>query len=330
MNIYDIAREAGVSISTVSRVLNDHPNVRSNTRSRVVEVLNRHNYVPSSIAQSLVNKETRTIGVMVLDVRHMHYANIAFAIEQKLSSYGYNAILCNTGYDRSKAEDYVRVLAEKQVDGVIMVGSVLSCAETGVSIERYMKRTPVVMHNTTLRGENIYNTSTEEQHGIVLAVDHLVKERNIRNIAFVQDYDTTVGYAKHDVYRTKLEEYGIPYRKELAVRTVSGVDGGIAAADELLSRQIPFSALIGCDDITCLGAMRRLREKGLRVPEDVAVIGFNNTVFSRISDPPMTVIDNKEETTGIMLARAMADVLRGRDIPNQTLIYPELIIRGTA
>ncbi len=330
VNIYDIAKEAGVSISTVSRVLNNHPNVRSTTRQRVMDVLNRYDYVPSAIAQSLVSKSTQTIGVMVLDIRHMHYANIAFAIEQKLSSYGYNAILCNTGYDKSKMDNYVRILAEKQVDGVIMVGSVLSCEEIGISIERYLKKTPVVMHNTTLRGENIYNISTEEAHGIVLSVDYLVGEKGIREVAFVQDYGTVVGHAKHRVYREMLKSHGIEYRKELVVRTVSGVEGGLAGVNELLSRKVSFNAVIGCDDITCLGVMAGLRERGYRVPEDVALIGFNNTVFSRVSDPPLTVIDNREENSGIALARAMVDVLRGRDIPSQTLIYPELVLRGTA
>jgi LacI family transcriptional regulator len=330
VNIYDIAKESGVSISTVSRVLNNRPNVTQKTRDRVGAVLKKHNYIPSAVAKSLVNKATHAIGVMALDVRHVHYANIAFTIEQKLSSYGYTAILCNTGYDRTKMDDYVQVLAEKQVDGVIMVGSVMSSEETAASIDRYLKSTPVVMHNTTLVGDNIYNISTEEAYGIVLSVDYLVGERGIRNIAFVQDYDTTVGHQKHATYREKLESYGISYDKRLVVRTKSGVDGGKAAVTELAERGVEYSALIGCDDITCLGAMRQLARDGRRVPDDVAVIGFNNTVFAEISDPPMTVIDNKEEMSGIALARAMVDVLRGRDIASHTLLYPELIKRGSA
>ncbi len=329
MNIYDIAAKAGVSISTVSRVLNNHPNVKKDTRERVLAVLEKHNYVPSAVAQSLVNKSTRAIGVMVLDIRHLHYANIAFTIEQKLSAYGYNAILCNTGYDSEKMVDYIRVLAEKQVDGVIMVGSILSCAVIETSIDRFLRNTPVVMHNTTIRRPNIYNISTEETHGIVLAMDYFVGEKGIREVAFVQDYETTVGYGKQRVYRDKLEEYNIPYTKELVVRTTSGIEGGVTAADTLLDRGVPFRALTGCDDLTCLGAMRRFQERGVRVPDDVEIIGFNNTVFSRISSPALTVVDNKEETTGIMLARTMADILRQRDVPAQMLIYPELILRET-
>ncbi|MCF7915277.1 MAG: LacI family transcriptional regulator [Spirochaetaceae bacterium] len=329
MNIYDIAKEAGVSISTVSRVLNNHPNVKKQTKENVLSVLKKSNYIPSSVAKSLVNKATKTIGVLASDIRHIHYANIAFTIEQKLSTYGYNVILCNTGNDKSKMKDYLRVLAEKQVDGVIMVGSIFSCDQTAESIQRYHSNTPVVMHNTSLRGDNIYNISSEEAYGIVLAVDYLVQEKGIKDIALVLDYDTPVVYQKHEIYREKLEEYGIPYLKKRVVRTQSGLSGGVAAIEDLTKHGVDFSAVIGCDDITSVGAMQQLEKYGRRVPGDVAVIGFNNTLFSQVSTPAMTVIDNKEEITGIMLSRAMGDVLSGQPISPQTLIYPELILRGT-
>lgn len=330
MNIYDIAGEAGVSISTVSRVLNDHPNVNAKTRERVVRVLEKHNYVPSSIAKSLVNKATKSIGVLVLDVRHMHYANISFTIEQKLSTYGYHAILCNTGYDHEKTEAYIKMLAEKQVDGVIMVGSVFSRDVTATCIDTYLRKTPIVMHNAGFQRENVYNISTEEAFGIDLSMDYLVLERGIREVVFVQDYETTVGFEKGRVFRRKHEEHGIPYEKERVVRTKSGMQGGILAAKEIEKRGVSFQAIIGCDDITCLGIMKELRAKGRRIPEDVSIIGYNNTVFSELSDPPMTVVDNKEEMSGIMLARSMADIIRGRDVPARTVLYPELVRRQTA
>lgn len=329
MNIYDIARESGVSISTVSRVMNNHPNVTQNTRERVLSVLEKHNYIPSAIAKSLVVKSTNTIGVMTLDVRHAHYANIAFTIEQELSSCGYNVILCNTGYDRAKLDAYARVLAEKQVDGVIMVGSVFSTLETEESMKRYLPHTPIVMHNSTLRLPNMYNISTEEAHGIVLSVDHLVA-KGITEIAYVQDYDTRVGLAKVATYRKELERHGIPYSRKMVVQTVSGLRGGMNAAETLDSRGVSYRAIIGCDDVTAVGIMRHLARRGKRVPEDVAVIGFNNTVFSEMADPPLTVVDNKEEMTGITLSRAIVDLLKGRDIPPQTTLYPELVIRGSA
>lgn len=329
MNIYDIAKESGVSISTVSRVLNNSPNVTEVTKKRVLAVLEKHSYVPSAVAKSMVSKATQTIGVMALDLRHLHYANIAYTIEQELSSAGYNALLCNTGYDPRKTEDYVRMLGEKQVDGVIIVGSVFSRKETEKSIARYLRNKPIVMHNTTLGGENIYNISTKEEHGIVLSLEYLF-EKGRKRIAFVQDYDTPVGKQKHATYRAELDARGIEYDKQLVVSTESGFEGGVRAVKELVSRGVEFDALIGCDDLTSLGAMKELGNARRVVPADAAVIGFNNTVFSKLSDPPMTVVDNKEEMTGVSLSRAIVDILKGRNVPVQTVLYPELVIRGSA
>ena len=329
MNIYDIAKESGVSISTVSRVLNNSPNVTEVTKERVLAVLEKHNYVPSAVAKSMVSKATQTIGVMALDVRHLHYANIAYTIEQELSAGGYNALLCNTGYNPGNMENYVRMLGEKQVDGVIIVGSVFSRKETEKSIARYLRNKPIVMHNTTLAGENIYNISTKEEHGIVLSLEYLLGKGR-RRIAFVQDYDTPVGRQKHATYRAELDARGLEYEKRLVVSTESGFEGGILAVKELVSRGVGFDALIGCDDLTCLGAIKELANAGRSVPGDVAVIGFNNTVFSKLSDPPMTVVDNKGEMTGVSLSRAIVDILKGRDVPGQTVLYPELVVRGSA
>lgn len=328
MTIYDIARESGVSISTVSRVLNDHPNVRKETRERVLGVLNQHNYVRSAVAKSLVSKSTGTIGIMALDVRHLHYANITFALEQELSDQNYNAVMCNTGYERSKMEQYLRVLAEKRVDGVAMIGSIFSIAEIERGIAQYLPRTPVVMHNATFQGENIYNVSTEDPMGVALSMDHLVSIGRSR-IAFVQDYDTPVGFAKHNAYRKQLEKHGLDYDPRLCVRTMSGFEGGVGAIVELEDRGVSYDAVMGCDDQTALGVLRQLKLLGKHIPEEVALVGVNNTVFSRLSEPPMTVIDNREEMTGITLARTLIDILKGREVPAVSILVPELVIRQT-
>ena len=185
------------------------------------------------------------------------------------------------------------------------------------------------MHNTTLSGKNIYDVSTGENLGIRMSVEFLVS-KGIREIAFIQDYDTSAARAKHDSYRETLDENGIDYRKGLVIHTESGIEGGMEAVNELEIRGVSYAALTGCDDISALGSMRGLADIGRRVPEDVAVIGYNNTVFSSLAEPRMTVVDNREEATGLALSRVMIDILRGKNVPFQTVISPELIVRGSA
>ena len=124
MNIYEIAKRAGVSIATVSRVINNSPNVRKETREKVEAAIEEANYTVNDIARSLAAKTTHTIGVMTIDVRDSYYANAIYTIEQEFRTYGYNVILCNTGQELRKKKKYLKILLEKQVDGIILVGSV--------------------------------------------------------------------------------------------------------------------------------------------------------------------------------------------------------------
>lgn len=126
MNIYDIAREAGVSIATVSRVLNHKDTVRADTRAKVEKVLKRCNYAPSAIAQGMVSKSLHTVAVLTVDIRDSHYARTAYTIEREFGRRGYEVILCNTGGDRAETLRTLQAVAQKQVDGLILVGSIFN------------------------------------------------------------------------------------------------------------------------------------------------------------------------------------------------------------
>ncbi|PKL12757.1 MAG: LacI family transcriptional regulator [Spirochaetae bacterium HGW-Spirochaetae-8] len=328
MNIYDIARESGVSISTVSRVMNGHTNVSAEKRNKVLSVLAKNNYVSSGIAKSLVLRSTNTVGILTVDIRHLHYANIAYTIEQEMSLRGYNVILCNTGeHDEEKAK-YIKVLAEKQVDGMILVGSILSTPLIHDAIKRYFPSKPVVMFNSNFKLPNVYDICSNESAGIKLAIDHLV-ERGYSKIVLVIDYRTWVAEDKIERYKRGLAEHGLPWSKDSIIRVSSGFENGQNAAQVLLQRGIAFDSIIGCDDVTAIGMVKEFAAHGLRIPDDVGIIGFNNSVFSQVSSPPLTVVDNKSSTVGTSLARLLTDVLQGRDVPHSTSVYPELVIRGS-
>ena len=147
MNIYDIAKEAGVSIATVSRVLNGSENVRDLTRQKVEKVLKKYNYVPSAIARGLMTNSMKTIGIVTIDIRNLYYANVAHTIEQALRIIGFNSILCNTGYDIEQKIGYLRMLTEKKVDSVILVGSTFRDPLLDKPVLEISKQIPVIIVN---------------------------------------------------------------------------------------------------------------------------------------------------------------------------------------
>ena len=175
MNIYDIAREAGVSITTVSRVINHREQVNAVTRERVEKVLKAHNYKPNATARNLVTKSSRTVAVLTIDIREPHYARTAYTIERELSHRGYEAIICNTGGELKETERYLQSLMEKDVDGIILVGSVFNEIGKDARIRDMLKTFPVVLANGRLDLERSYSVLVDDQYGIGLSVDHLVE-----------------------------------------------------------------------------------------------------------------------------------------------------------
>ena len=172
MNIYDIAKEAGVSIATVSRVLNNKGTVSAATRARVEAILKQNNYTPSAIARGMVSKSMRTVAVLTVDIRVPHYARTAYTIEREFSRRGYEVILCNTGGDRAETLRYLQAVNQKQVDGIVLVGSVFDTICQGTEMEKLLTGVPVVLANGKLDLPNAYSvTASRWRWSISLRVD---------------------------------------------------------------------------------------------------------------------------------------------------------------
>ena len=192
MNIYDIAREANVSIATVSRVLNDSGNVRDVTKQRVEAVLKKHNYIPSGIARGMVTNSLKTIGIVTIDIRNLYYANVAHSIEQSLSILGFNTILCNTGYDSEQKINYLKMLVEKKVDSIILVGSPFKDPNWDKPIERISKNIPVIIVNGHFGYPNTYSVRCDDSKALEKCVEYLVSKGR-KNFLYLYDAETFSG-----------------------------------------------------------------------------------------------------------------------------------------
>ncbi len=325
MNIYDIANEAGVSITTVSRVLNNKGYVSEKTRKKIQEVLDRNEYHPSALARGMVTGSLKTVAIVVVDVRVPHYALTSYIMEQRLTEEGYMVLMCNTGEEEEDCRKYLRLLAERQVDGIILVGSIFNrlCDEETLNL---LKDIPIVMANGKIERDNIYAVLVDEAHGMELATAHLY-ERGRRKLAYVIDKETNAADRKQEGFLREMKRLGYEDSKKDVYRTSYGLEGGAQIAGIL--REKGYDGVVFGEDLTAVGAMNEWRKTGVKIPEEIALIGCNNSEYSYICSPALTTVNNKGEVLSELTVRMLLDVLSKKKELASLVVLPELVVRET-
>lgn len=323
VNIYDIAREAGVSIATVSRVLNNKGTVSAVTRQKVEAVLNRHHYTPSAIAQGMVSKSMRTVAVLTVNIRVAHYARTAYTIEREFSRRGYEVILCNTGGDREATLKYLRAVTKKQVDGIVLVGSVFNRIGRDPEIEALLRTAPVVLANGRLELPNSYSVLVDDEHGVALAVEHLYAKGR-RELFYIKDMNTASADLKLNGFLIGMRRCGLEAEGHV-LYTQDSIEGGISAVQELRAGGRPFDGIVCGEDITAVGVVKGLLRAGISIPEQVAVTGYNNSIYAHLCEPELTGIDNKPEQVALLCVQLLESLMDKTDIYSSVTIQPELV-----
>jgi len=323
MNIYDIAKEAGVSIATVSRVINNKGTVSEATRAKVEYVLEKSGYTPSAIARGMVSKSLKTVAVLTIDIRVPHYAQQAYTIEQEFSRRGYEVILCNTGGGVEATIRYLRAVVEKQVDGIILVGSIFSGIGRDPRVQALLRHAPVVLSNGRLDLPNVSSVCLDDEAGAMLAVEHMVSKGK-RNLWYVRDLPTAGAAAKQEGFLKACARYGNQVRGRI-IETDFSVEGGKRAAKNLLASCRDFDGIICGEDETAVGVVKGLLGVGLRVPHDVAVSGYNNSIYASMCDPRLTSIDNKPEQVALMCVQLLERMMDGEPGGTVQIFTPEMV-----
>lgn len=326
MNIYDIAKEANVSIATVSRVLNDSGSVRDITRQKVEAVLKKYNYVPSAIARGMITNSLKTIGIVAIDIRNLYYANVAHSIEQSLSVLGFNAILCNTGYDNEQKVKYLRMLAEKKVDSIILVGSPFKDPNLDKPIEQISKNIPVIIINGYYEHPNIYSVRCDDKKALETSVEYLVS-RGRKKFLYLYDAETFSGGQKLLGFKNAVNRLNVGSEIYLVK---PGLEPAYLKIEELLNAGSSFDAVLASEDLTAIGALKCLTARNIRVPEDVSVMGFNNSLLSVCCTPSLSTVDSKMEEIGRSAVKVLHKILNGEKAEPDTIIDAELVLRETA
>lgn len=324
MNIYDIASEAGVSITTVSRVLNHPEQVNAATREKVEKVLKEHNYKPNAIARSLTTNFLKTVAVLTIDIREPHYARTAYTIERELSRRGYEVVICNTGGTLNETERYLESLMEKNIHGIILVGSIFNEIGRNQKIRDMLKTFPVVLANGSLDLKRSYSVLVDDQYGISLAVDHLF-EKGHTNIYYFMDQDTGSAYAKKEGFINAMTKHGSEDPLSRVICIDPSISGGMTGVQQLLDMDPGASAIVCGNDNTAVGVLKELNRRGIKVPEQIAVTGYNNSEYARICQPELTTIDNKPELVAMLCVQLMISMVENTDTYSSGVIRPELV-----
>lgn len=327
MNIYDIAREANVSIATVSRVMNNKQNISAKTRKRVEAVLQKYNYTPSSIARGLASSSMQMVGMVMQDIRNTHYTDTAYVIEQELRKKGFCCLFCNT--DSADPTNAFKMLRDFRVNGIILIGSPFMNEATEKAVEVYHPNTQIVFVNGVMERENVCSVQCDDRAGIEMTVEHLV-DRGHSRILYIDDQETDSVRRKREGYCTVMNRHFPGYADSHMLRSqVEGFEGGYQTMKAFLTTGEKITAVVCSEDVVALGAIRALEEAELSIPGDVAVAGFNNAWVGKLSRHVLTSADTGLSLIGVEATRALCDRLEGVERPDRITLAPKLFIGTT-
>lgn len=326
--IQDVAKRAGVSISTVSRVVNQTVKVDPATEHRVREAITVLNYRPNLLARSFRRKQTQTIGLLVPDNSNPFFAEIARVIEDVGFEEGYSVILCNSDLSEAKQSAYVDVLLAKRVDGLILTSTGLVSPANGYDVmERILGAgVPSVVIDRDLEGTAVDQVLVDNVEGGRLAGEYLAALGHRDIACLVGPHDLTPSAGRIAGFRRAMATAGLALAGKAIVRGNGRFDGGAEATRQLLERNVPFTAIFAFNDAMAIGAIGALRRAGLRVPQDVSVIGFDDTPLATAMFPTLTTIAQPIGEMGRRSLRLLLDRIANRDAPISRIILPATLM----
>ncbi len=317
---------ARVSHPTVSRALQNSPLVNTETAAKIRKIAEAAGYRPSAVARGLVTRRTRAVGLVVTTMADPFAGEVACGIEQTANDHGYAVFLANSNASAEQERKVVQALAERRVDGIIVTSSRVGSDYLPMLAQLNV---PMVLVNDQYPGEFVHSVMIANEDGSRAATEHLI-DLGHRRTAYVGDrsgYQTET--ERLEGYRQALRAAGIEFEAELAVQGDGRPEGAAEAMEALLKLAEPPTAVCCYNDMTALGAMRAIRARGLRVPEDVSVTGFDDLFFAEYLEPPLTTVRQPMRRMGEMAMENLLKLMSGEDSVAQVKAEAELIVRGS-
>jgi LacI family transcriptional regulator len=326
-----VARAAGVSAQTVSRVLNDRPDVAPATRARIKEIMRELGYQPSAIARSLASQRTRTLGLITADFSDFFFTQVIVGAEEESRQLGYLFMLGSTARNPEDEPEYIRLFSEQHVAGFLFARA-SSEPDSREFIDLNQSGVPIVIvpNDYHISGGQLSVVDVDNVMGGRLAARYLLGGGH-RQIAMIKGPSGWISvHDRSEGFRLELEANGLPVNGRLVSEGNWSYSSGYQALRQLLSGGAPFSALFAHNDQMAIGAMRALREAGKRIPNDVSIVGYDDIPAAEYADPPLTTIRQPMREVGAVAARLL---IRQIEQDSQTeevvLLQPELVRRST-
>lgn len=340
VTVYDIAREANVSVATVSRVLNNTAPVKKETRERIIALIDKHQFQPNALARSLIRKETGMIGFILPDVTNPFFPEVLAGFDREARKMGYTYFLCDsvssndeTDSQYERESQYLSLLMEKQVDGIVMLGGRLDLSKPDAAmvreVEEASKRVPVLMINGNLPGTKIHRVAADQKLGAQLAAQHLI-DLGHRDIAAIGGFlHMSNTQQRLQGFKSVMKENGLDVRREWMLHGGFSVEKGVMFTEALLKQSRRPTAIFCMNDLVAIGALKAANRAGLRVPEDLSVIGYDDIPFAAHCIPELTTVSLKANELGRLAADTLHKMISGRKVPKLLAVLPELVVRQT-
>ena len=329
VTIKDIARQLGISPSTVSRALKDHPEISPETKNAVVELAAKLNYQPNAVALSLQSSRSNVIGLVIPEIVHYFFSQVISGIEDVAHDAGYQVMICQSNESYQREVKNVNTLLQSRIEGLLVSLSKESKDFTHFR-NLQKKNIPIVFFDRTTEELDTDKVKVTDFEGAYQAVKHLIDVgcKRIAHLATSQDLE--IGRERYNGFLQALKDHNLPVNDRLIVRCDNHKAARLVTK-RLIYELEPPDGLFAVNDLTAIGALQTAKEIGLKIPDDLAIVGFSNGIYSAMTDPPLTTVEQFGYQVGQKAARLLLDrIFTKQDYPAKTeVIETQLVIRET-
>lgn len=326
--IQDVAKEAGVSMTTVSRVINNNYPVKESTKVRVNEVITKMNFRPNLLAKGLIQNITKTIGILTPSIENLFFSEVIKGIDSVIRPHGYTSFLCITEGESDREMDMINSLINRQVDGIIMLDPRKGNFESGF-LEQVKERVPLLIINGYSANVKCNYILNDSRGGTLDALNYL-KTSGCKHIALLRGGKSFSYDEKEEHYLSFVEEYSLT-KQIIGIKDGNDQRSVDYARDEVLkilnSENVP-DGILCCNDWMAVGALNAAKSLNIMIPDDIRIVGFDNTIIAQITDPKLTTVDQQMSRLGELAADRIHKMMTTDDSENQKIyLETKLIIR---